>query len=77
MRRGALTSRADIVGFQDADLSTPLSALCPVLQSLCDEAVARGHAFVQNLCRGHYELGLEHRPNERIRTSFDELAATP
>jgi hypothetical protein len=37
--------------------------------------VIRGHAFVQNLRRGHYELGLEAR-HERLRvaTAFDELA---
>jgi hypothetical protein len=38
--------------------------------------VIRGHAFVQNLRRGHYELGLEAR-HERLRVAaaFDELAA--
>jgi IS6 family transposase len=39
--------------------------------------VIRGHAFVQNLRRGHYELGVEAR-HERLRVAaaFDELAAT-
>jgi IS6 family transposase len=39
--------------------------------------VIRGHAFVQNLRRGHYELGVEAR-HERVRVAaaFDELAAT-
>jgi transposase, IS6 family len=38
--------------------------------------VIRGHAFVQNLRRGHYELGVEAR-HERLRVAaaFDELAA--
>ena len=38
--------------------------------------VIRGHAFVQNLRRGHYELGVEAR-HERLRAAaaFDELAA--
>ena len=38
--------------------------------------VIRGHAFIQNLRRGHYELGVEAR-NERLRlaTAFKELAA--
>jgi IS6 family transposase len=37
--------------------------------------VIRGHAFVQNLRRGHYELGVEAR-HERLRVAaaFDELA---
>jgi transposase-like protein len=39
--------------------------------------VIRGHAFVQNLRRGHYELGVEAR-HERLRVAaaFDELTAT-
>ena len=36
---------------------------------------APGHPFVQNLCRGHYELAGEHRPNDRVRITFDQLAA--
>jgi len=37
--------------------------------------VIRGHAFMQNLRRGHYELGVEAR-HERLRVAaaFDELA---
>jgi transposase-like protein len=37
--------------------------------------VIRGHAFVQNVRRGHYELGVEAR-HERLRVAaaFDELA---
>jgi IS6 family transposase len=37
--------------------------------------VIRGHAFVQNLRRGHYELGVEARhPCLRVAAAFDELA---
>jgi IS6 family transposase len=38
--------------------------------------VIRGHAFMQNLRRGHYELGVEAR-HERLRVAaaFDELVA--
>lgn len=35
--------------------------------------VIRGHAFVQNLRRGHYELGVETAPVFRLATAFDEL----
>ena len=35
--------------------------------------VIRGHAFVQNLRRGHYELGDEVAPVFRLATAFDEL----
>ena len=35
--------------------------------------VIRGHAFVQNLRRGHYELGVEVPPVFRLATAFYEL----
>jgi hypothetical protein len=35
--------------------------------------VIQGHAFVQNLRRGHYELGIEVLPVFRLATAFDEL----
>ena len=37
--------------------------------------VIRGHAFVQNLRRGHYELGVEARRwHLRLAAAFDDLA---
>jgi IS6 family transposase len=36
--------------------------------------IAAGHAFVQNLRRGHYELVLDRPIGERVRSAFDELA---
>jgi transposase, IS6 family len=37
--------------------------------------VFRGHAFVQNLRRGHYELGVDVRHDRlRLAAAFDELA---
>ncbi|MEX1009006.1 MAG: IS6 family transposase [Acidimicrobiia bacterium] len=38
--------------------------------------IVRGHAFMQNLRRGHYELGVEARPHRRVATAFAELART-
>jgi transposase-like protein len=38
--------------------------------------VIRGHAFVRNLRRGHYELGVETAPMLRLATAFDELQLT-
>ena len=35
--------------------------------------VIKGHAFIQNVRRGHYELGLETTPARRIEVAFDEL----
>jgi len=36
--------------------------------------VLRGHAFMQNLRRGHYELGVDARPGLTLAAAFDELA---
>jgi IS6 family transposase len=36
--------------------------------------VIRGHAFIQNLRRGHYELGVDARPGLTLAAAFDELA---
>ena len=39
--------------------------------------VIRGHAFIQNLRRGHYELGVEARHDRlRVAAAFGELTAT-
>ena len=37
--------------------------------------LAAGHAFVQNLRRGHYDMATEVPPDHRVRTAFEELAA--
>jgi transposase, IS6 family len=36
--------------------------------------IAAGHAFVQNLRRGHYELAIDVSPLLRLSTAFKELA---
>ena len=36
--------------------------------------IAAGHAFVQNLRRGHYELTVDAPANDRVRAAFTELA---
>ena len=36
--------------------------------------IMRGHAFVQNVWRGHYELGTDALPSMVLATAFDELA---
>jgi hypothetical protein len=38
------------------------------------QVVIAGHAFVQNLRRGHYELGVDARPALRVAAAFTELA---
>ena len=38
------------------------------------QVVCSGHAFVQNLRRGHYELGHDTEPGRRLEAIFTELA---
>jgi len=38
--------------------------------------IIRGHALMQNLRRGHYELGCDARAHRRVATAFTELART-
>jgi transposase-like protein len=38
--------------------------------------VVRGHVFMQNLRRGHYELGVDARAHRRVAAAFTELART-
>jgi len=35
--------------------------------------LAAGHAFVQNLRRGHYDIATETPTRHRLRVAFDEL----
>jgi hypothetical protein len=36
--------------------------------------VIPGHALIQNIRRGHYELGVASAPKMRLAAAFDELA---
>jgi transposase, IS6 family len=38
--------------------------------------IVRGHAFMQNLRRGHYELGVDARAYRLVAQAFGELART-
>jgi IS6 family transposase len=38
------------------------------------QTVTAGHAFVQNLRRGHYEIATHEPVHARVRTAFEELA---
>ena len=40
------------------------------------QIVIAGHAFMQNIRRGHYELGVEAEPRLRVAAAFDELCDT-
>jgi hypothetical protein len=39
-------------------------------------AARRGHAFVQNLRHGHYDIATESSIRHRLRIAFDDLALT-
>ena len=38
--------------------------------------LAAGHAFVQNLRRGHYDIATDASNRHRLRIAFDDLAIT-
>jgi transposase, IS6 family len=61
----------------EADHGRLKARLRPMRSLKCDRTAAvviRGHAFVQNLRRGHYELGLDARLQHlRLAAAFDEL----
>ncbi|WP_261568228.1 IS6 family transposase [Frankia gtarii] len=53
--------------------------LCPMrglkrLRSV--QTISAGHAFVQNIRRGHYELGIDTAPHTRLTAAFTELTLT-
>jgi IS6 family transposase len=55
-------------------LKARLRPMCGFKQDRSARVVIAGHAFVQNLRRGHYELGVEVSANRRVAVAFDELA---
>jgi transposase, IS6 family len=42
-------------------------------QPRCTRVISAGHAFIQNIRRGHYELGTEEVVNLQVLAAFDEL----
>ena len=62
----------------EADHGRLKARLRPMRGLKCDRTAAvviRGHAFVQNLRRGHYELGVDVRCSQlRLAAAFDDLA---
>jgi transposase-like protein len=55
-------------------LKARLRPMCGFKQHRSARVVIAGHAFVQNVRRGHYELGVEVSANRRVAVAFDELA---
>ena len=42
-------------------------------QLRCLQVITAGHEFIQNIRRGHYELGAEETANLRVPAALDEL----
>jgi len=51
-----------------------LKAMRGLLTNRTAQVVIAGHAFVQNLRRGHYELGLDASPGLQIAAAFSQHA---
>jgi transposase-like protein len=55
-------------------LKSRLQPMRGLQQDRSATVIVAGHAFVQNLRRGHYELAVEEPVNRRVAVAFDELA---
>jgi IS6 family transposase len=55
-------------------LKARLGPMRGLKQDRSAKIVIAGHALVQNLRRGHYELAVEAPVNRRVAVAFDELA---
>ena len=42
-------------------------------QLRCARVITAGHAFIQNIRRGHYEFGAQEAVNLRVSAAFNEL----
>jgi transposase, IS6 family len=61
----------------EADQGRLKSRLRPMRGLKCDRTarvIMSGHAFMQNLRRGHYELGIDARAHRRVAAAFTALA---
>jgi transposase, IS6 family len=54
-------------------LKSRLRPMRGLKQLRCARVITAGHAFIQNIRRGHYELGAEETVNIRVLAAFDEL----
>jgi IS6 family transposase len=54
-------------------LKSRLRAMRGLKQLRCARVITTGHAFIQNIRCGHYELGIEEPLNLRVLTAFTEL----
>ena len=59
---------------EDGRVKSRLRPMRGLQQLRCAQVISAGHAFVQNLRRGHYELRTEEPLNSRVLAAFNELA---
>jgi IS6 family transposase len=57
-------------------LKSRLGPMRGLKQDHSAKVVIAGHAFVQDLRRGHYELAVEEPVTRRVAVAFDELTLT-
>jgi IS6 family transposase len=57
-----------------ARLKSRLRLMRGLKQLRCARVICAGHAFIQNIRRGHYQLGAKEAINLRVLAAFDELA---
>jgi transposase-like protein len=57
-----------------ARLKARLRPMRGLKQMRSTRTISAGHAFVQNLRRGHYEIAIDPAVPDRVRVAFDELA---
>ncbi|HZA17249.1 MAG TPA: hypothetical protein VE645_10240 [Pseudonocardiaceae bacterium] len=55
-------------------LKSRLRPMRGLKQLRCAQVISAGHAFIQNIRRGHYELGSEEDLNLPVLAAFNELA---
>ena len=55
-------------------LKAPLRPMRRLKQDRSARVVVAGHAFIQNVRRGHYELAVDEPAARRLATAFQELA---
>ena len=54
-------------------LKSRLRAMRGLTQLRCVQVITAGHAFIQNIRRGHYELEADKTANLRVPAALDEL----
>ncbi len=57
-----------------SQLKHRLRPMCGLRTDKTARVIIAGHAFMQNLRRGHYELAIDARPATRATVAFTELA---